>query len=69
MLLMPHKLTTVLRTLDIGKEMVDGCTVSLFRMAPDTVLPPGQTPQNPPTGRRRGSSFFRTVPFPKSRGL
>lgn len=41
---MLHKPITVLGPLDVGEEMIDGFTVSLFRMTPDTILPPGESP-------------------------
>ncbi len=41
---MLHKPITVLGTLDVGEEKIDGFTISLFRMTPDHVLPPGESP-------------------------
>lgn len=41
---MLHKPITVLGTLDVGEKLVDNFVVSVFRMQPDQVLPPGETP-------------------------
>jgi len=42
--LMMHLPITVLGKIDIGEEMEDGLTVSIFRMQCDKVLPPGELP-------------------------
>ncbi|HPF39191.1 MAG TPA: DUF3299 domain-containing protein [Phycisphaerae bacterium] len=39
-----HKPITVLGVLDVGEKLVDDFAVSVFRMTPDHVLPPGETP-------------------------
>lgn len=41
---MLHKPITVLGTLDVGEKLVDNFVVSVFRMQPDRVLPPGESP-------------------------
>jgi len=39
-----HLPITVLGKIEIGEEMEDGVTVSIFRMQCDKVLPPGELP-------------------------
>ena len=41
---MLHKPITVLGELDVGEKLVDDFAVSVFRMMPDKILPPGESP-------------------------
>lgn len=41
---MLHKPITVLGKLEVGEKLVDDFAVSVFRLAPDKVLPPGESP-------------------------
>ena len=40
---MLHKPITIAGKLEVGEKRVDGFAVSVFRMTPDEVVPPGES--------------------------